>query len=195
MLFMILGPKPCLLWMFSHYLNPCKIINSPQNHKQRLWKTINAPLCEGGIYGFGVCIYGFLGVIVLVYLREVGFALSLSLAVWWWLGCGWVEGGVGVGGASLSRGVLGAFLLRGAGWDFSACWREGMGADCWKPHKPVPCELKASRALWDVIYEPLTPPKRSRARKPWSANRAWTERLAKKRGCRDRCQDRPEKGA
>ena len=26
----------------------------------------------------------------------------------------------GVGGASLSGGVLGAFLLRGAGWDFSA---------------------------------------------------------------------------
>ena len=45
----------------------------------------------------------FSGVIVLVYLREVGFALppSLSLAVWWWLGCGWVEGG-GVGGVFLS---------------------------------------------------------------------------------------------
>ena len=46
---------------------------------------------------------------------------SRSLAVWGWLGCVWVEGGVGVGGASLSGGVLGAILLRGAGWDFSAC--------------------------------------------------------------------------
>ena len=52
-----------------------------------------------------------------------------------------------MGGASLSGGLLGAFLLRGAGWDFSACWREGMGADYWKPRKPVPCELKASRGL------------------------------------------------
>ena len=77
-----------------------------ENHKR--------PLARGG-YGFGVCVYGFVGVIVLVYLREVGFALSLWLW-WWWLGCGWVEGGVGVGG-----GLLGAFLLRGAGWDFSAC--------------------------------------------------------------------------
>ena len=54
----------------------------------------------------------FSGVIVLVYLREVGFA-PLSLAVWGWLGCVGVEGGVGVGVASLSGGVLGAFLLRG----------------------------------------------------------------------------------
>ena len=60
----------------------------------------------------------FSGVIVLVDLREVGFALSL--VVWGWLGCVGVEGWGG-GGASLSVGVLGAFLLRGVGWDFSAC--------------------------------------------------------------------------
>ena len=56
----------------------------------------------------------------LVYLREVGFGLSLSRAVWGWLGCGWVEGGVVGGGASLSGGGLGGFL-RGARWDLSAC--------------------------------------------------------------------------
>ena len=47
---------------------------------------------------------------------------------------GWGVGGVRVGGTSLSGGVLGAFLLRGAGWDFSACSREGMGAEYWKPN-------------------------------------------------------------
>ena len=99
----------------------------------------------------GCAFMAFSGVIVLVDLidlREVGFALSLSLLL---CGGGWgvwgLRGGVGVGGASLSVGVLGAFLLRGVGWDFSACWREGMGADYWKPHKPAPGELKASRGL------------------------------------------------
>ena len=88
-----------------------------QNHKRRLWKTINAPLCEGGVYGFGVCVYGFLGVMVLVYLREVGFALSLMLC-----GGGWGVCGLRVGGGGWCfpfRGSLG--VLRGAGWDFSAC--------------------------------------------------------------------------
>ena len=94
--------------MFSLYLNP------PQNHKQRLWKTINAPLCEGGVYGFGVCVYGFFsGVIVLVDLREVGFALSLLLCGGGW-GVWGLRGGVGVGGASLSVGVLGAFSSEGS---------------------------------------------------------------------------------
>ena len=55
------------------------------NHKR--------PLCEGGVLWFAVCLYGFLGVIVLVYLREVGFALSLSLA----MGGGWGVGGLRVG--------------------------------------------------------------------------------------------------
>ena len=32
-----------------------------------------------------------------------------------------------MGGASLPEGVFGAVLLRGAGCDVSACWREGMG--------------------------------------------------------------------
>ena len=36
-----------------------------------------------------------------------------------------------------------------------------MGADYWKPRKLVPCELNASRGLWDVIYEALTPPQKS----------------------------------
>ena len=62
----------------------------------------------------------FSGVIVLVDLREVGFALSLLLCGGGW-GVWGLRGGVGVGGASLSVGVLGAFLLRGVGWDFSAC--------------------------------------------------------------------------
>ena len=63
----------------------------------------------------------FSGAMVLVYLREVGFALSLMLCGGGWGVCGLRVGGVG--GASLSGGggVLGAFLLRGAGWDFSAC--------------------------------------------------------------------------
>ena len=62
----------------------------------------------------------FTGVIVLVVLREVGFALSLLLCGGGW-GVWGLRGGVGVGGASLSVGVLGAVLLRGVGWDFSAC--------------------------------------------------------------------------
>ena len=56
-----------------------------QNRKRRLWKTINAPLCEGGVYGFGVCVYVF----------EGGWFCPLSHAVWGWLGCVWVEGGWG----------------------------------------------------------------------------------------------------
>ena len=78
-----------------------------ENHK-------HPSLERGRLWFWGVHLWFSGGVIVLVNLREVG--LALSLAVWGWLGCGWVEGGVGVGGASLSRGVLGAFLLRGAGW-------------------------------------------------------------------------------
>ena len=54
-----------------------------------------------------------------MYLREVSFALSLMLCGGGWGVCGLRVGGGG--GASLSRGVLGAFLLRGAGWDFCAC--------------------------------------------------------------------------
>ena len=109
-------------------------------------ETINAPLCKGGVYGFGVCVYGFLGVMVLVYLREVGLpslSLSLSLSL-----CG---GGWGVGG-----------LRVGWGWVAlpSTCWREGTGADYWTPHVLMPCELKASRGSGDVIYEPLTPPQK-----------------------------------
>ena len=38
--------------------------------------------------------------------------------------------------------ALSLSLLCGGG-----CWREGMGADYWKPHKPAPGELKASRGL------------------------------------------------
>ena len=64
-----------------------------QEHKRRLWKTINAPLCEEGIYGFGMCVYGFVGVIVLVYLREVGFVLSLLLCGGGWGGWGFGGGG------------------------------------------------------------------------------------------------------
>ena len=59
----------------------------------------------------------FSGVIVLVDLREVGFALSLLLCGGGW-SVGGLRGGVRVGGASLSVGVL---VLRGVGWDFSAC--------------------------------------------------------------------------
>ena len=83
-----------------------------ENHKRpslqrgRLWFW-GVRLWFLGCYSFG--------------LFEGGWFCPLSLAVWGWLGCVGVEGGVGVGGASLSGGVLGAFLLRGAGWDFSAC--------------------------------------------------------------------------
>ena len=82
-LFMVLGAQNINgVYGFSTLppLNVFPLTKPPQNHKQRLWKTTNAPLSERGVYGFGVCVYGFLGVIVLVYLREVGFALSLSLS-------------------------------------------------------------------------------------------------------------------
>ena len=57
-------------------------------------ETINAPLCEGGVYGFGVCVYGFLGGNGFG-LFEGGWFCPLSHAVWVWLGCVWVEGGWG----------------------------------------------------------------------------------------------------
>ena len=99
----------------------------------------------GGVYGFGRGRLWLLGwrplwfsrgwSMVLVCWREVGFA-SLPL-------CG---GEVEVGGVSLPEGVFGAVLLRGAGCDVSACWREAW-ADQWKPKEPEPCEVKASRGI------------------------------------------------
>ena len=53
-------------------------------------------------------------------LFEGGWFCPLSFTVWGWLGCVVVEGGVGVGGASLPEKSWG-FLLRGAGSDFSVC--------------------------------------------------------------------------
>ena len=85
------------------------------NHKRRWWKTINAHLWKGGVYGFGACFYGFLVVIVLVY--PLSLSLSLSLAVWWW---------VGVGGASLSGGV-GGFPSEGSRMGFLCLLKGGYG--------------------------------------------------------------------
>ena len=65
------------------------------------------------------------GVIVLVCLREVGF--DLALVVWGWLVCEWVEGGVGVGGASLSGGVLGGFPSEGSRMGFLCLLKGGHG--------------------------------------------------------------------
>ena len=55
---------------------------------------------------------------VLVCWREVGFASLPLCGVRLRWRCGWCVP---------SKGVFGAVLLRGAGCDVSACWREGMG--------------------------------------------------------------------
>ena len=60
-------------------------------------------------------------------LFEGGWFCPLSLAVWWWLGCGWVEGGVGVGAASLSGGVLGGFPSEGSRMGFLCLLKGGYG--------------------------------------------------------------------
>ena len=97
-----------------------------QKHKRRLWKTINAPLCEGGVYGFGVCVYGFLACFVLVDLREVGFALSLLLCGGGW-GVWGLRGGVGVGGASPFHGSLGGFPSEGSRMGLLCLLKGGYG--------------------------------------------------------------------
>ena len=52
-----------------------------------MWKTINAHLWAGGVYGFAVCVYGFLGggESSFSYVREVGLP-SLSLCGGGWVG-------------------------------------------------------------------------------------------------------------
>ena len=86
----------------------------------------------------------FSGVIVLVHLREVGFVLSLLLWAGGWGVCGLR---VGVGGASLSRGVLSTFLLEGSRMGFLCLLKGGHGGRLLETTVYVPCELKASRGL------------------------------------------------
>ena len=88
--------------------------------------------CGAVVSGFlgGGLWFSWVGELVLVCWREVGFS---TLPLWGgWLECGRGRGEVGGWAASLSVGVSGAFLLRGARWDVFACWREVVGADYWK---------------------------------------------------------------
>ena len=79
-----------------------------------------------------------------MYLREVSFALSLSLC-----GGGWGVCGLRVGGGGWCfpfQGSLGGFPSEGSRMGLpllAEAEREGMGADYWKPRKP----LNASRGL------------------------------------------------
>ena len=139
--------------MFSLYLNP------PQNHKRRLWKTINAPLCEGGVYGFGVCVYGFLGCYSFGRFERGRFCF-VSLVVWGWLGCVGVEGWGGGGWCFPFRGSLGGFPSEGSRMGLLCLLKGGHGGWLLETTKTAPGELKASRGLRDVIYEALTPPKK-----------------------------------
>ena len=115
----------------------------------RLWFLGGAFMVLGG------GLYGFLGgggwLVVLVCWREVGFA-SLPL-------CGgefeaemWVV-------RPFQKGSLGAVLLRGAGCDVSACWREGMGPINGNQKNQSLVKSEPVEALEEVMYEPLTPPK------------------------------------
>ena len=68
-------------------------------------------------------------------------------------------------------------------WAFKVAWfcREQVSASpIPHPSKPHPCNM------------PLAKPE-SKARKPWSANRELRGR--RRRGCREGCQEQPEKGA
>ena len=106
-------------------LNVFPLPKPTQNHKQRLWKTINAPLCEGAFMVLGYAFSGFLGGYSFG-LFESGWFCPLSLAAWGWLGCVGVEGGVGVGGASLSSGSVGGFPSKGRRMGLSLL-AEGVG--------------------------------------------------------------------
>ena len=76
---------------------PPECFSMTKKHKQRLWRTINAPFWRGrNIWGFGVCICGFLGDS-----RLWRFA-SLLLC-----GGGWCLGGVSVRWCFPFNGVLG----------------------------------------------------------------------------------------
>ena len=133
-----------------------------QNHKQRVWKSISeppmlskqhlwfgihAPLAKGRLWSWGVGLWFPGGGSVNVCLLGGGWPL------WCWVGVVVVK--VGWGWVAL--------FFQGQSWglswwvDLCACWREGVGADVWKPKETEYCGCEASRGLWesDVTWKLL----------------------------------------
>ena len=80
--------------------------------QQGLWFYIQAPSGKTTFVVVGRCGFWGGGGSFILACWEWGGWFCLSGVVWRWLGCGWGEGRLGVGGVFLSGAVLGTFLVR-----------------------------------------------------------------------------------